>query len=128
MCLLLNLGRLIWSSVLHSGLSRFVQITGLKVNLNRVKNYFNVTGILRKLLLTSWTKLLLSLGIILCHLALLNVLFISDFLGLDLLVSWLLISFLPPLHSVLMRLWFEPFLQLELHFALFIRMCSLSFK
>ena len=32
------------------------------------------------------------------------------------------------LHAVLMRLSFEPFLQLVLHFALFIRMCSLFFN
>ena len=76
----------------------------------RLKISSRVMGILRKLLLTPWTKLLISSGITLCHLALLNVLFMSDFLGLDLLVSWLPIKFLPLLHAVLMRLGFKPFL------------------
>ena len=58
-----------WSSVLYSRLLRFVQITGLKVNLNRFTIYSWVTGILRKLLLTLWKKLLISLEITLCHLA-----------------------------------------------------------
>ena len=72
--MLLSLGRLTWSSVLYSGLLRLVQIMGLKVNLNGLKIYSWVMGILRKLLLTPWTKLLISLGITLCHLVLLNVL------------------------------------------------------
>ena len=44
--------------------------------------------ILRKSLWTPLTKLLISLGITSCHLAVLNVLFMLDFLGLDLLTSW----------------------------------------
>ena len=36
--------------------------------------------------------------------------FMWDFPGLDLLVSWLPIRFLPLLHAVIMWLWFEPFL------------------
>ena len=90
----LSLGRLTWSSVSHSGLLKFVQITRLKVNLNRLKIYFWVMGILRKSLLT----LLISLGITSGHLALLNTQFMLDFPGLDLLDSWLLIRFLPMLH------------------------------
>ena len=80
MLLLLSPGRLTWSSVLHSGLLRFVQITGLKVNLNRLKIYFWVTGILKNLLLIPWTKPLVSLGITSCQFALLTVRFILDFL------------------------------------------------
>ena len=68
--LLLSLWRLIWSSVSHSGLLRFVQITRSKENLNRLRSCFWVTGILRKSLLT--TKLLINLGITSGHLALLN--------------------------------------------------------
>ena len=81
----------------------------LKGNLSRLKMYSLVTGILRKLLLTPWRKLLIHLRITLCHLVHLNVLFISDFLGLYLLVSWLQIRFLPPLHAVLTLLWLESF-------------------
>ena len=99
-----------WSSISHSGLLRFVRITRLKVNLNRLKIYFWVTGILRKSLLTTLTKLLISLGITSGHLALLNT------------------QFLPLLHAIIMRLSFEPSLHLKLHFTLFIRMCSLSFN
>ena len=106
---LLNLGTWTRSSVSHSGLLRFDGITRLKVNLNRLKNYFWVTGILRKTLLTPLTKLLISLGIGLGHLTLLNAQFMWDFLGLDLLASWLPIKFLSLLHVVIMRLWFEPF-------------------
>ena len=114
------------SSVSHSGLLRFAQITRLKANLNRLKIYFWVMGILRNSLLTPLTKLFLSLGIASGYLALLNDQFMLDFLGLDLLASWLLIRFLPLLYTVIIQLWFESSLQLELHFGLFIRMCSLS--
>ena len=88
MLLLLSLGRLTWSSVLHLGFLKFVQITKLKVNLNRLKIHFWITGFLRRLLLTPSTKLFISLGIRSGHLALLNVLYMLDFPGLDLLVSW----------------------------------------
>ena len=126
MLLLLSSGRLTWSSDSQSGLLRFVRITRLKVNFNWWKINFCVMGIPRKLLLTLLTKLLISLGITSGHLAFLNVQFMLDFFGLDLLASWLLISFLPLLHAVIIRLLFERSLQLELHFAQFIRMCSLS--
>ena len=105
---------------------RFVRITRLKANLNKLKIFFWVMGILRKSLLIPLTKLLISLGIISGHLALLNTQFMLGFFGLDLLASWLLIKFLPLLPEVIMRLRFEPCLRLELHFALFIRMYSLS--
>ena len=123
-----SLRRLTWSSDTHSGFLRFVRITRLKVNLNRLKIYFWVTGIMRKSLLTSQTKLLINLGITSGYLDLLNALFMLDFLGLYLLASWLPIRFLSLLHAVILRLWFEPSLQLERHFALLIRMSSLSFN
>ena len=88
----LNLGRLNWSSFLHLGLVRFVQITSLKGHVNRLQIYFWVTGILRKSLLTTLRKLL-SLGITSGHLALLIVQFMWDFSGLNLLVSWFPIRF-----------------------------------
>ena len=84
--------------VSHSGLLRFVWITRLKANLNRLKIYFCVMGILKKSMLTPLTKLLIRLGIISGHLALLNAQFMLDFLGLDLLACWLPIRFLPLLH------------------------------
>ena len=127
MLLLLSLGRLTWSSVSHSGLLSFVRIS-LKVNLNRLKISFWVIGILRKSLLTPLTKLFISLGITSGHFDLLNGQFILDFFGLNLLVSWLPIRFLPLLHAVLVRLRVEPSLLHKLHFTLFIRMWSSSNK
>ena len=56
MLLLLRLGRLTWSSVSHLGLLRFVQITRWKVNLNRLKNYSWVIGILRKVIVDTTNK------------------------------------------------------------------------
>ena len=51
-----------------------------------------------------------------------------DFLGLDLLTISLPIRFLPLLYADIMWLWFESSLLIELHFALFVRMCSLIFQ
>ena len=59
----------------------------IKSEFEQIKIYFWVTGILRKPFLTPLTKLFISLGITSGHLALLNVQFIFDFLGLDLLAS-----------------------------------------
>ena len=126
MFLLLGPERLTQSSVSYSELLRFVQITRLKANLDILKIYFWVMVILRKSLLTPLTKLLISLGITSGHLVILNAQFMLDLLGLDSLACWLPIRFLPLLHAVIMRLWFNPSLQLELDFALFIRMCSLT--
>ena len=88
MHLLQSIERLTWSNVLQWGLLRSVLLTKLNVNLNRLRIYFRVTGILRKLLLTLWTKLLISLGKSLYYLALQINLFMSDFLELDLQINW----------------------------------------
>ena len=80
----------------------------IKSNLNRLKIYFWVMRILRKLLLTPLTKLLISFGITSGYLALLNAQFILDFFGLDLQASWFPIRFFLLLHTVIIRLWFKP--------------------
>ena len=56
----MDLGRLTWSSVSHSGLLKFVRITRLKVNLNRLRIYFWVMGILKKSLTPSGHLTLLN--------------------------------------------------------------------
>ena len=66
-----------------SHIQAFLRFFWVKVNLNELKIYFWVMGILRKSLLTPLTKLLISLRITLSHLALLNAQFMLDFLGLD---------------------------------------------
>ena len=98
----------------------------IKSKFEQIKIHFWVTGILRKSLLTPLTIVFISLGITSSYLALLNAQFMLDFLGLDLLASWLPIRFLPRLPAFIMWLWFEPSLLLVQYYALFIRMCSSS--
>ena len=98
----------------------------IKSEFEQIKNLFLCNGYPEEVIVDLIKKTLYKFRNNIRQLGFFNTLFMLNFFGLDLLANWLPRRFLPLLHAVIMQLCFESSSLLEVQFALFIRMCSLS--